>query len=779
MANGLINLQTDLKSLRYGSETPYITKDINNAPSSNQIGMQVAKRIDDTSRIAQMLVSKPGFKYLANEALLQQIDVANKIKNRGNKSIAGAVLSQVGGTFVNTVKIVGSTLAQVPVNGTGTHFLKGFRTNTYLQPSGGNTRSKFAQFFGAGGVEGAPLALEGKPIEGKTASNFGYVNSVSGEFTPDVALPLGYGGRVDKRYDEKLNKAVSRDGSNKASAKNGSPINVGNFIVDKKQAEIPLGDDSTYNPPSGTSLETTATPGVPTKQNLINSISNTGSIAGDVNPDSSNNILSVPYSYDKSYAERSAKTSINNAQAGAPIPVRPLNAPTPSQQVPRETTVAKNYLGSIAINASESATILAPPGSEFVESSIFSRNKSYAEGEKKLKTRTANDVGGKPIDIKDVNKSAGNVDRLNDGNQNYSDSTPYTGRSTTKNISSALAGKSIFSSVEGQDYTFHNETSYGEAVLVGDTEPGNIGEETSLGKQSIPKETSLKKLREDVNLGSAEIVFEDFKTTQIQDFRLGSKTTYSYDYNAKTVNKEQRISLGNQGKSTSKSSYMTVDPLAVDKLNAQDISTTLVEGVGPGRDFAKFHFEIITPDGSKFLHFRAFIDSIDDSYNADWQGRKYNGRAENFYTYGGFDRDISVSFNIAAASRSEMKPLYRKMVYLASATAPTYGPSGLMRGTLAKLTIGSYLAQIPGVLTSVKFSLDNNTPWEIAMGNPDGGGGNSTDDDVQELPMMLKCSISFKPIHNFAPQTGLHHFFTSEKPLNGSKPFFTNGETIT
>ena len=85
MANGLLNLQTDLKSLRYGSDKPYITKDVNDPPSSNQTGMQITKRIDDTSRIAQMLIDRPGLKYLGNEALLQQVNVGDKIRKTRSK----------------------------------------------------------------------------------------------------------------------------------------------------------------------------------------------------------------------------------------------------------------------------------------------------------------------------------------------------------------------------------------------------------------------------------------------------------------------------------------------------------------------------------------------------------------------------------------------------------------------------------------------------------------------------------------------------------------------
>lgn len=96
------------------------------------------------------------------------------------------------------------------------------------------------------------------------------------------------------------------------------------------------------------------------------------------------------------------------------------------------------------------------------------------------------------------------------------------------------------------------------------------------------------------------------------------------------------------------------------------------------------------------------------------------------------------------------------MVYLASTTAPSYSDT-FMRGTVVKLSVGSYFVQQPGVITSVKYSLIQDMPWEIAMQGPEGG-----ESDVQELPMGLQCSVSFKPIHNFAPQTGLFNYFTSD-----------------
>lgn len=617
MASGLINLQTDLKSLRYGNDKPYITKNIGQAPGS-QIGLEVQSRIDDTSRIAQMLIDKPGIKYLLNEALLQQINIDDKIRNRGNKTVAGAVLGQLGNTLVGTAKILGSTIAQVPVNGTGTHFLKGFRTDTYLQPTGGNNRSKFAQFFGAGGVEGAPFALQGKEVPGTHESDL-----------------LGRTSQYD--YDDYLNSAIptdSKEGVTKDYAQQGKAI-----------------------PISGSSIQTTLAQGEL-------GISNQNVTAGNDNP---NKYL---------------------AEAG-------------------------NVIG---ISGSAVETTLAF-GSEGIS------------------------------------------------NQNV------TGSNDNLNSQKAKEGRRILVGEKEEDY-------YRTPSANQRTDGSNIsieGEKLTIGEKSIPGITSLSKLRTDINSGSVDLAYRDGETVdyspKLQDFRQGGDIFYSFDYNNTQIKRETRVNLGDQGKlkpSGFYTQYSNVDPDAVDTLNALDISDSRIDGTQAARDLAKLYFEIITPDGSKFLHFRAFIDSIDDTYNADWQGTKYVGRAENFYTYGGFERDINISFKIAAATRSELKPLYKKMVYLASATAPTYGGEGFMRGSLAKITVGSYFSQIPGVITSVKYSLIDGMPWEIAMQNPEAG----TDDDVQELPMGLQCSVSFKAIHNFAPQTGLYHYFTNPDPLNGSQPFF-------
>ena len=495
----LLTLRTDLKSLRYGNDKPYVTKSIDNPPPSNGIGMQVTKRIDDVSRIAQMLVDRPGLKFVGNQALLQQTDTINKLRNAEPGGVGRQSLQIVKDTVIQTAKVVGSTLAQVPVNGTGTHFVYGFNTNTYLKPSGDDGRSPFAQFFGAGGVEGAPLALRGETVPSKPE------NVVSNFETGEV-------GQLQPDFTEYSN--------------------------------------------TGSYVQSITQPGT------VSNVSSTEIVVGS-------------------------------------IPVRGYE--------------------DEEINPADKLGLRQPV------TSSYTSNKTY-----------------------------------------------YTEQKTRK--------------INGTE---------------------------------------------------------------------------------KNVIKDTRINLGDQGKAkpaTYYTDYSNEDSDSVDKLNALDIQNSRPDGINEARDLAKFFFEVITPDKTRFLNFRAFITSLDDSYNGTWEGKRYVGRADEFYTYGGFSRDINISFTIAAATRSEMKPLYKKMVYLASTTAPTYGDSKFMRGTVVRLSLGSYFNEIPGVITSVKYSWKTDYPWEIAMESPEGG-----ETGVQELPMVLDCSISFKPIHDFIPQTGLQHYFTSREK---GKTFF-------
>jgi hypothetical protein len=72
-----------------------------------------------------------------------------------------------------------------------------------------------------------------------------------------------------------------------------------------------------------------------------------------------------------------------------------------------------------------------------------------------------------------------------------------------------------------------------------------------------------------------------------------------------------------------------------------------------------------------------------------------------------------------------------------------------MRGSFMLLTIGNWLYRQPGILNSIILTVDDNTPWEIAMSEPEG-----EENDMNELPHVINASVSFTPIHSFIPRKG-------------------------
>lgn len=217
---------------------------------------------------------------------------------------------------------------------------------------------------------------------------------------------------------------------------------------------------------------------------------------------------------------------------------------------------------------------------------------------------------------------------------------------------------------------------------------------------------------------------------------------------------EERTSLGDPGNRTGKNltSYTNgfdnsgaASSRSYDKINASEIDDE-------NNDLVNFTIKAINNDDPTLttdIQFRAFLNQISDNFSADWNPTKYIGRGENFYNYGGFDRKVSLSWTVAAQSKIELIPMYKKLNYLASLCAPDYSANGYMRGNLVRLTIGGYFYNQPGIITGFNYSMnEDNSTWEIGI---DDVGEN--DESVKVLPHMIKVeSFNFIPIHTFTPK---------------------------
>ena len=235
----LLPLQTNLKSLKYGSDGPYVSKDINNPPRYNVIGNEVTARVDDLKRISKLLVDTPGLKWTLHQAELNF--AFNEKKGFGRKLL---------NTLGNTAKVIGSTLAQVPVNGTGTHFVIGFGGNEYLK-QGGQRSSWLDRFLkttaGTGGVNGAKSVLNGKNVILDHRGEEGYRPMIDTQFTDEIEFK-------DARPIDIAQSYIKQDGSLLAR-ENGKVItdNTGldgyktpNEGLDRIDQELKVNIDSTY-----------------------------------------------------------------------------------------------------------------------------------------------------------------------------------------------------------------------------------------------------------------------------------------------------------------------------------------------------------------------------------------------------------------------------------------------------------------------------------------------------------------------------------------------------
>lgn len=307
-------------------------------------------------------------------------------------------------------------------------------------------------------------------------------------------------------------------------------------------------------------------------------------------------------------------------------------------------------------------------------------------------------------------------------------------------------------------------------IIIPDNDGDKIATFTPLHKSELEDKNSKFSSRIDLNDGvdqlskptlvSNDLFSDTERTTQLIDFRKlkykgYNSNTFNLKYNgegSEKIVKELRVGLGNQGKKKPYfNSYLDADLERIDKLNAQKVSTEPLSGAVEVRDLISLNFELITPEQSYYLYFRAFLDEFSDSFSSDWGTTKYIGRAEDFYTYNGFTRQIGIGFKVAAATRSELNPIYQKISVLASVTTPTYGgvDSRFMRGTIARVTVGDYLYKVPGIIDSVEFSWQTDYPWEINMQGPEG-----KEDNMPVVPHLLDCRVNFKPIHDFIPQLG-------------------------
>jgi hypothetical protein len=184
--------------------------------------------------------------------------------------------------------------------------------------------------------------------------------------------------------------------------------------------------------------------------------------------------------------------------------------------------------------------------------------------------------------------------------------------------------------------------------------------ETSLGQNDWAFSSQLIEQQEDntAKYGASNPKIQDFR--QVLRDKLGKTTTdgikatnsgatsLSQDYSiGGAVNFTQRVNIGDPGQRgnnnysdyakgvrnkqdsnpNSAYGYIGFQPSGLDKINSLPIyRSEAVNTSYPVNDFVKFRIAVIdndSPNYKTFMHFRAFLGPISDSYNATWNSTQY------------------------------------------------------------------------------------------------------------------------------------------------------------
>lgn len=254
-------------------------------------------------------------------------------------------------------------------------------------------------------------------------------------------------------------------------------------------------------------------------------------------------------------------------------------------------------------------------------------------------------------------------------------------------------------------------------------------------------------------------------------------TVKAFNNNVTNVSREIRIGSGRKDS-------INLTPIFTGVTSANNSLVKIGNKHHNIRDLIKFRIEVVdnstnvsTTNVSTFMIFRSYLTNFTDNITSDWNNFKYVGRGENLYTYSGFGRSVTMGFKVAALSEMEMQPMYQKLNYLASSMMPDY-EGGYMKGNFFRMTVGNYFYRQIGIITNLSYKISNDTPWEIAIDEPERG--TAAERQLYELPHIIDVDLTFIPIglqnngDNLIPEKGIN----SPVILQGDTNPWVNNATI-
>lgn len=237
----LITFRSDLRNIKDAEvgHKSYIEHKIPSYESDGQDYKinELKARTNDLERISKLLKDTPGKKFLLNQGILKASETQ------------GSLIKKVKSGAFNSAKVIGSTLAQVPVNGTGTHFVYAFGGDEYLK-SGAGPQTLLGRFLrevtGDGLRNAGQSALSGTTIIPDNEGQESYAPITESELVdrnskfdnkPGVDTPVNY---LRQDLNSVVNLVKGLFSKNEKDKAQGLKPNLGNIF---KTSPLNLGQD--------------------------------------------------------------------------------------------------------------------------------------------------------------------------------------------------------------------------------------------------------------------------------------------------------------------------------------------------------------------------------------------------------------------------------------------------------------------------------------------------------------------------------------------------------
>ncbi len=159
------------------------------------------------------------------------------------------------------------------------------------------------------------------------------------------------------------------------------------------------------------------------------------------------------------------------------------------------------------------------------------------------------------------------------------------------------------------------------------------------------------------------------------------------------------------------------------------------------------------------IYFRAFLTTLEETFDPEWNMEKYYGRVDPVATYRNTNRTLSVGFKIVANSRRGLGVMWRKINNFIKMLYPTAINGVLAAGPVVRMRIGDVIADgsgqgLAGILQNVSFNYSDAT-WEISSYSRTANG------EVGKVPQMADVSFTFQVIHEHSPTLDQNYDFDS------------------